>query len=154
MKFERKIGLILALTALPCIYALLVLLPYVLAHPGGRVPRSISVSLLCLFLLTIVGVSILLSRAAKKEAVSETSEARELRQARAARGLKIGLIVWILILLNDFRMLMLGTVPWIAAIVAMVVITFLIVVSWTSLKRLKNVETSPSDSGLKPRSQP
>ena len=140
MRFERKIGLLLICTALPYMCAVAALIAYILAHPGEPVPRWISVPMLCLFILTIVGGGMFLSRAAKKQARSETPEEGRARRARAIKGLKAGLLVWALILLNDVRMLAEGTIPWTVAIAGLAVAALLIAASWVSLRRLKRAE--------------
>jgi hypothetical protein len=152
MRFERKIGLLMICTVLPYMCAVAALVLYIRAHPGGPVPRWISVPMLCLFILTIVGGGMFLSRAAKKQARSETPEEGRFRRARAIKGLKAGLLVWTLILLNDVRMLAQGTIPWTAGIAGLAIVTLLIAASWVSLKRLKKVEMTSPDSDKNYRS--
>jgi len=65
---------------------------------------------------------------------------------RAIKGLKVGLIVWSLILLNDIRMLLQRTIPWTVAIPGSAIVFLMVVVTWASLKRLKKVEAAYSET--------
>ena len=79
-------------------------------------------------------------RAARKPAMVEGAEEAHLRRVRAIKGLKAGLIVWGVILLNDIRMLIQGTAPWKFAIPGFVIVLLMIVVTWVSLRRLQKAE--------------
>jgi ABC-type dipeptide/oligopeptide/nickel transport system permease subunit len=70
----------------------------------------------------------------------EGAEEAHLRRVRAIKGLKAGLIVWGVILLNDIRMLIQGTAPWKFAIPGFVIVLLMIVVTWVSLRRLQKAE--------------
>jgi len=140
----------MALVIVPYACAVVGLMYYIHGHPGEPVSRWISVPLLFLLVLTILGGGVFLSRAAKKQAKSETIEEGRLRRARAIKGLKVGLVVWSLILLNDLRMLAEGAVPWTVAIVGLAVVTSLIIAFWVSLRRLHKAEMAaaqPDKSG-------
>ena len=143
MKFEKKVILILLCTSFT--YVLCAgggLFLYIRAHPGGLIPRWISVPMLCLFILMIVLGSFLVRRAARKHAKVETAEEGHLRRVRAIKGLKTGLIVWGVILLNDIRMLLQRTIPWTIAVPGSAIVLFMIVVTWVSLRRLQKAEAA------------
>jgi Na+/H+ antiporter NhaD/arsenite permease-like protein len=143
MKFEKKVILILLCTSF--IYVLCAgggLFLYIRAHPGALIPRWISVPILFLFILTIVIGSFLVRRAARKEARIETAEEGHLRRVRAIKGLKTGLIVWGVILLNDIRMLLQRTIPWKVAIPGSAIVLLMIAVTWVSLRRLQKAEAA------------
>ena len=140
MKLQGKIALILVGITLPYMCAVVAFGFYITKHPGP-VPRSISVPLFCFFLLTIIGGAMIVSRMARKRARIETAEEGKLRRARAVKGLKAGLVVWGLILLNGIRLVAQHEIPWAYAIPGLTVDVLLVVVFWTSLKRLKKFET-------------
>lgn len=146
MKLRGKIALILVGITLPYMCAVVAFGIYVMKHPGP-VPRSISVPLLCFFILTIVGGAIILSRAVRKQAKIETADEGKLRRARAMKGMKLGLVVWGLILLNGIRLIAQHEVPWIYAISGLTVDALLIAVFWISLKRLRKSEGTTAETG-------
>ena len=143
MKLEIKTALLLV-----CISFLYVLCAggtlflYIRAHPGSLVPRWISVPLFCLFVLTVILMSFLIRRAARKQAAVETAEEAHWRRARAIKGLKIGLIVWGLILLNGIRMLLQGAIPWKIGMPGLVTVLLMVVVTWSSLRRVRKVDAA------------
>src|SRR5271165_5440451 len=117
MRQQTKAALVLF--AIPIAYVLSAggtMFWYVHTHPRGFVPRWISVPMLCGLIVALGLETILLKRVAKKRTMAETPEESHLRRARAIKGLKMGLVLWIAILLNDIRMLLQGTVPWTYAI--------------------------------------
>ncbi len=143
MKFEKKAVLILLCTSVT--YVLCAgggLFLYIHAHPGGLIPRWISVPMLCLFILTIVVGSLLVRRAARQEAKVEGAEEAHLRRMRAIKGMRIGLIVWGVILLNDIRMLLQRTIPWTAAVPGSAIVLLMFVGTWVSLRRLQKAEAA------------
>lgn|ERR1700728_695832 len=147
MRSEKKITLVLLLISF--VYVLCAgggLFWYIRAHPGGLIPRWISIPILCLFILTIITMTLLVRRSARKQALIETEEEGHLRRMRAIKGLKVGLIVWSLILLNDIRMLLQRTIPWTVAIPGSAIVFLMVVVTWASLKRLKKVEAAYSET--------
>jgi uncharacterized membrane protein SirB2 len=147
MKHETKVVLILLSTSLT--YVLCAgggLFLYMQAHPGGLIPRWISVSTLCLLILTIALGTFLLRRAARKQAKIETGQKGHLRRVRAIKGLKIGLIVWGVILLNDFRMLLEHTIPWTVALPGLAIVLLMVVGTWISLKRLQRAEAAAPEA--------
>jgi choline-glycine betaine transporter len=147
MKFERKVLLILLCPAVAYAWcAVGVLFWYIHAHPGAPVPRWISVPIFCLFILTILLPSFFVRRAARKQAMIEGTEEAHLRRVRAIKGLKIGLIVWGVILLNDIRMLLQRTIPWTVAIPGSVIVLLMVVGSWVSLRRLQNAEAASPEA--------
>jgi hypothetical protein len=153
MKAERKIGIVLF--SISFAYVLCaggVLFLYINTHPGASVPRSISVPILCLLILTIAGGAFAANRLARKNAKAETLEEGHLRRLRAIKGSKVGLIVLGLILLNDFRMLLQGTIQVGLAIPGLVIILLITAVTWTSLRRLQRIEAANQDPNQK-RSQ-
>jgi len=87
-------------------------------------------------------MTFLVRRAARKQALIETAEEGRLRRVRAIKGLKIGLIVWTLILLNDIWMLLQGTISWTVAIPGLAIVLLMVVVTWVSLKRLRKAESA------------
>jgi hypothetical protein len=147
MKFERKIVLLLGCMVLPNMFGAAALFVYIHTHPGELVPRWVSVPMLCLFILTIVGGSIALTRTARKQAKIETPEESKLRRSRATKGLKAGLVLWGLILLNGIRLVVQHEVPWIYAVPGLTVDVLLIVVFWISLKRLRKFEATTAETG-------
>jgi len=98
--------------------------------------------MLCGLIATIVFQTTVLKRAAKKRAAIETAEQARLRRARAIKGLKAGLVLWGLILLNDIRMLLEGTISWTYAIPGLIIVIFITAVTWISLRRLQRVEAA------------
>jgi len=141
MKFEKKVILILLCTSF--IYVLCAgdsLVLYIRAHPGVLIPRWISVPIFCLFILTILLGSFLVRRAARKQAKIEGAEEAHLRRMRATKGLKTGLMVWGVILLNDFRMLIQGTALRKFAIPGFAIVLLMVVVPWVSLKPVQKAE--------------
>lgn len=143
MKFETKtVLLLLCVSFLYVLCAGGTLFWYIHAHPGSLIPRSISVPLFCLFILTILLLTVLVRRAARKQAAAETADEAHSRRMRAIKGLKIGLIVWGLILLNGIRMLMQRTIPWTDAIPGLLIVLMIFVVTWSSLRRLQKAEAT------------
>jgi choline-glycine betaine transporter len=143
MKVEKKIILLLLCASLG--YVLCAgggLFLYIHTHPGALIPRWISVPIFCLFILTILLGSFFVRRAARKQATIEGAEQAHLRRVRTVKGLKTGLIVWGVILLNDIRMLLQRTIPWTVAIPGFVVVLLMIVGTWVSLRRLQEAEAA------------
>jgi hypothetical protein len=150
MKFEKKVLLILFCPAVA--YTLCaggVLFWYIHAHPGALIPRWISVPIFCLFILTILLPSFFLRRATRKQAMIEGSEEAHLRRVRAIKGLKTGLIVWGVILLNDIRMLLQRSIPWTVAIPGSAIVLLMIVVTWVSLRRVQRAEAATPETKRK-----
>jgi hypothetical protein len=142
VKFEKKIALILLCMPVPLMLSALALFLYIHAHPGELVPRWISIPMLCLLILTIGGGSVILTRTARRHARLETPDEGKLRRARTIKGLKVGLVVWILILLNDIRLLAQHDVPWAYGIPALIIIALMIAVFWVSRERLKKIDAA------------
>jgi len=142
---KLQVRTILVLTVLPYMCAVVFFVRYVLAHPGP-VPRWISLSMLLFLVLTIGVGSIVIRGSARKQAATETPEEGELRRARAAQGLKAGLVLYFLILLNGIRLVVQGEIPLRYAIPGLAIDLFLIVVFWTSLRRLKRLENTGQSS--------
>ena len=141
MKLDTRISILFAYMVLLSLGSSFCLFLYIHAHPGAPIPRFISVSMLLVFVFSIGFGSFALARTARKQASIETADQRARRRTRAIKGLRVGLVVWILIFLNDVRMLVQRDIQLIPAIVGMSVVAVLIVVSWTSLRRLKAAET-------------
>jgi hypothetical protein len=145
MRFEKKNTLILLFTSLVYVFcAGGGLFWYIRTHPGGLIPRWVSIPILCLFILTIITMTLLLRRAARKQALIETAEEGHLRRVRAIKGLKIGLIVWIVILLNDIRILLQRTIPWTVAIPGSLIVLLMVGGTWVSLRRLQKAAEAAS----------
>jgi len=143
MKLETKtVLLLLCISFLYVLCAGGTLFWYIHAHPGSLVPRSITVPVLCLFILTILLLTVLIRRAARKQAAVETADEAHSRRVRAIKGLKAGLIIWGLILLNGIRMLLQRTIPWTAAIPGLLTVLTMVVVTWSSLRRLQKAEAT------------
>ena len=119
-----------------------VLFLYIHAHPGVPVPRSISVPILCFLLLTICGGAFVTNRMARRQTRTETAEQAQVRRIRAIKGLKAGLVVWGVILLNDVRMLAEGSIPWKYAVPGLIVVVLMVAACWNSLVRLKRIEAA------------
>jgi hypothetical protein len=150
MKFEKKVFLVLVCPALA--YVLCaggVLFLYIHAHPGALIPRWISVPVFCLFILTILLPSFFVRRTARKQAMIEGVEEAHLRRVRAIKGLKVGLIVWGVILLNDIRMLLERSIPWTIAIPGSAIVLLMIVVTWVSLRRVQKAEAAAPETKQK-----
>lgn len=139
MKLQAKIAVVLVGITLAYMCAAVAFSLYLVKHPGP-VPRSISIPLLCFFILTIVGGAVILSRVVRKQARVETVEEGKLRRARAVKGLKAGLILWGLILLNGIRLVAQNEVPWVYAIPGLTVDVLLIAVFGVSLRKLRKFE--------------
>ena len=150
MKFDKKVFLILLCPALA--YALCaggVLFLYIHAHPGALIPRWLSLPIFCLFILTMLVPSFFVRRAARKQVKIEGAEEAHLRRVRAIKGLKTGLIVWGVILLNDIRMLLQRSIPWTVAIPGSAIVLLMIVVTWVSLRRLQKAEAATPETKQK-----
>ena len=146
MKLETKaVLLLLCISFLYVLCAGGTLFLYMHAHPGSLIPRWISVPIFCLFVLTIVLGSVLVRRAARKQAAVETAEEAHRRRVRAIKGMKIGLVIWALILLNDIRMLLWGTIPFTFGIPGLAIVLLIAIVTWSSLRRLQKVEAMNSE---------
>jgi len=150
MKMERKI--VLLLMSISLVYVLCaggILFAYISKHPGQPVPRFISVPILCLLVLTVAGGAFVTNRIARKQAKTETLEEGHLRRLRAIKGLKVGLIIWGLILLNDIRMLLQGTIQLGLAIPGLAIVLLITLVTWSSLRRLQKNEAAYEDARRK-----
>jgi hypothetical protein len=88
----------------------------------------------------------LVKHAARKKAKIETVGEAHLRRVRAIKGLKTGLIVWGVILLNDVRMLLQRTIPWSVSIPGFAIVLLMAVVTWVSLRRLQKAEAANSET--------
>jgi uncharacterized membrane protein len=139
MKFQRRIVVVLACVVVPYMCAVIALVFYIQAHPGPM-PRWIPVSMLCFFVATIVVGSVVIRRTARKLAKDETAEEAKRRRATATKGLKAGLVLYVLILLNGIRLVVQREVPLKYAIPGLVIDILLIAVFWTSLRRLNRFE--------------
>jgi threonine/homoserine/homoserine lactone efflux protein len=140
MKFQRKSGLAFGGMMLSNMCAVFALVFYVLAHPGAAVPRWIPVSMVCFFVLTFMGWWIIVRRFSRRLASEETPEEGRQRRARATKGLKAGLVLYILILLNGIRLVVERAISWKYSIPGLTVDLLLIMVFLTSLRRLKKFE--------------
>jgi hypothetical protein len=147
MKLQVKT--ILVLVVVPYMCAVVFFVRYVIAHPGP-VPRWISLSMLLFLMLTVGGGGIVISRVARRQKAVETPEQGNLRRARARKGLKAGLVLYFVILLNGIRLIVQREIPLNYAIPGLVVDLLLIAVFWTSLRRLKNSEMNSQSSAGNP----
>jgi hypothetical protein len=141
MKFQRRIGVVLAWIVLPYMCAVVALVFYVQAHPGP-IPHWIPISMLCFLVAIIVGGSVVIRRTARKLAKGETAEEAKQPRAAATKWLKAGLVLYVLILLNGIRLIVQRQMPLNYAIPGLAIDMFLIAVFWISLRRLKRVEPS------------
>jgi len=139
MKFQNGIGAVLAWIVLPYMCVIVALVFYVQAHTGP-IPRWIPISMLCFFVATIVVGSVVIRRTARKLAEDETTEDARRRRATATKGLKAGLVLYVLILLNGIRLIVQREVPLNYAIPGLAIDIFLIVLFWISLRRLEKFE--------------
>ena len=152
MKFERKIGVVLVCMVLPYMCAVAAFVLYAQAHLGP-VPRWISLTMLGAMILTFVVGGVVVSRLAKKQAARETAEEAKLRRARASKGLKTGLVVYILILLNGVRLLFEHAIPWVYGAPGLAVVLLMVITTWASLKKLKKAEALAQAAGHNQTSQ-
>ena len=143
MKPEMKtVALLVCISFLYALCAGGALFLYIHAHPGGLIPRWISVPVFCLFILTIVLTSVLVKRAARKQVAAEKAEEAVIRRKRAIKVMKGGLILWGLIFLNGIRLVVQREVPLLYAIPGLAIDLLLAVVFWTSLKRMRKFEAA------------
>ena len=96
-----------------------------------------------LFIAVCALVALAISRAAREQVAVETIIEADSRRSYASKGLKAGLILYALILLNGIRLVLQGDVSWWYAIPGLAIDVFLISVTWVSLRRLK--QHKPSD---------
>jgi len=122
------------------------LIYYVHEHPGPVPPRII-LSMVCFLTVGAAAGIVVTSRRLRRQARTETPEEGKSRRAFAAKGLKAGLVVWTLILLNDVRMLLQHNVPWTYAIPGTTIVTLVVILSWVSLRRLRKAEMKGPQSG-------
>jgi peptidoglycan/LPS O-acetylase OafA/YrhL len=141
MKFQRRIGVVLAWIVLLYMCAIVALVFYLQAHPGS-IPRWIPISMLCFFVATVVVGSVVIRRTARKLEKGETTEEAKQRRAVATKGLKAGLVLYILILLNGIALILQREIPLNYAIPGLAIDMFLIAVFWISLRRLKKVDVN------------
>ena len=146
MKPQRRVVLLLLGIVSPYMCAVLALAFYHASHPGP-IPRWIILLLLAAFVATILGGGVLLARSGRKHAASETVDERKLRYERATKGLKRGLVIWTAILLSDIWMLTRQTLPLKYALPGLIVVVLVIVVAWTSLRRVQKTSAGVSGSG-------
>lgn len=125
---------------------------YVLAHPGP-VPQRATLSLVCFVVVAAVLMIVIIRRAAGQAVRSETPEEGKQRRTFAMIGIKIGLIFFVLALLNGIRLVVQNVVPWKYAIVGLSVDILLIATLWISLRRLNQIELA-SRAASKPDSFP
>jgi membrane protein YdbS with pleckstrin-like domain len=125
------------------------LIYYVHEH-AGPVPPRIILSMVCFLGVGAAAGIVATSRHSRKQARTETPEEARSRRSFAIKGLKVGLVVWTLILLNDVRMLVQHDAPWIDAIPGMAIVALLVIISWISLKRLRTAEKNAAQSGREP----
>jgi hypothetical protein len=138
MKFETKVMVLLfGISFLYVLCAGGTLFLFIHVHPGELVPRWISVPLLCLFILTIVLMTFLVSRGSQKQAAIETPEEARDRRSRAIIGAKLGLGLWGLFLLNGLILTALHELPLPYAAPGLMVEVLIIGALWISLRRLR-----------------
>jgi Na+/H+ antiporter NhaD/arsenite permease-like protein len=139
MELKKKIFIFLAGLTLAsmCIVALLVV--YVRTHPGN-LPMWIPLAMFAFLITTCVLGGVYLLRSVRRQAAVETVAERSERQTSAAKGLKIGLVVWSLIFLNGIRLTLQHTVPWQYAVPGLAFDFLLIVLFWRSLSRLRRAQ--------------
>jgi hypothetical protein len=91
---------------------------------------------------------IYLAARARRIAATETLEQKRGRQRAAAKGLKLGVILFSLFFLNGIRMAFQNEIPWKFAALGLAINAFLVVTCWTSLRRLKKsqIGTPPATS--------
>lgn len=135
MGFQKRIVLLLGIV-LPYMCVVVGVAFYYVVHPGP-IPRWVVLTMSLMFILTVIGGAVAFFRVAKYQVGSGALDLADLRRDRTAKGLKVGLVVWTAILLNDIRMLAEDSASWKYAIPGLVVVLLMIVVFWTSLRRLK-----------------
>jgi hypothetical protein len=147
MKMQRGVGLVMLCIVLPDTCALLAFVFYVVSHPGP-VPRWITVSLVCFIVFTGILGTFVVRRLALKRAVIETPDERDLRRNRALKWLKVGLVFYLLAMLNGIRVVLQGEIPWRYSIPGFTIDILLIVAFWISIRRLKSAEMA-TDSNIR-----
>lgn len=136
MKLKKKVLIFLVGLTLPYMCAVALLVRYVLTHPGN-LPMWIPLTMFAFLIITCVVGGLYLSRLVRTQVAVETAGERSERQTSAAKGLKIGLVLWSIIFVNGVLLLLEHTVPWQYAIPGLTLDLLFIVIFWTSLNRLK-----------------
>jgi len=145
MKRGTRLLLLLG-CVLPYMCAVLRLVFYHRAHPGA-LPRWIPLLMMVFLVLTILAGGALLSRAARRHSVDESTEESKLRKSSGKRVLQTGLVLYVLILLNGIRLVVEHSVPWAYAIPGLAMDIFLIAVFGWLLRRLKKTEAGDAAVG-------
>jgi TRAP-type C4-dicarboxylate transport system permease small subunit len=144
MKLKKKVLIFLAVLTLPYMCAVALLVPYARTHPGKH-PMWIPLVMLGFLITTCVVGGIYLSRFGRRNVATEGLDERTQRQATAAKGLKIGIIVFCLIFLNGIRLVVQHTVPWQYAVPGLTVDFFFVFICWISLNRLRKSQAQNTD---------
>jgi hypothetical protein len=93
---------------------------------------------------TMVVGGLYITRFVRKATAVETPEEKQERQTFGARHLKIGIVVFSLILLNGLRILVQEPQLWRYAIPGLMVDVLFIVVCWRTLRKLQKSQTGNS----------
>lgn len=139
MKLKQRVLIGLAGVTLPYMCAVTVLVLYLRKHPGP-IPMWVPLTMFAFLVALCVLGGVYVSRFVRRQAVLETPSDQTQRQRQAAKGLKIGLVVFSLAFLNGGGLVLQDTVPWKYAIPGLTIDLFLIVVCWTSLTRLRRAQ--------------
>lgn len=135
-RLQRKVGVVMACMVLPYVCAIFLFVRYLQVHPGP-VPRWISLAMLGVLVVTFVVGTICIKRVVRQQVATETPFEGDQRRKLAAKGLKGGLILYGLILLNGIRLVLEGDVPWRYAIPGLAIDLLMIGVCWFCLRRLQ-----------------
>jgi Na+/melibiose symporter-like transporter len=137
MKSKHRIASIFVGMVLLTMCGAFALAFYFFTHQGELVPRWVSLSFLCFIVLVYAVGFTMIRRDARKLAGEETPEEGERRRARAIKGLKIGLVIYLFGLLNGIRLVIQREIPWRLSIAGFTISIFLIATMWASLRRLR-----------------
>jgi len=102
--------------------------------------------MLGVLVVTFVVGTILIKRLVRRQVATETPIEGDQRRKFAVKGLKGGLILYSLILLNGIRLVLEGEVPWRFAIPGVAIDLFIIGGCWFSLRRLQKGPAPVSNS--------
>lgn len=144
MKLKKKVLIFLVALTLPYMCAVALLVRYLRTHPGN-LPMWIPLAMLGFLITSCVVGGVYLSRLVRRNVATESLDERSQRQATAAKGLTIGIIVFCLIFLNGIRLVVQHTVPWQYAVPGLTLVPSFVFICWILLNRLRRSQTQNTD---------